>query len=77
MTSVAPIRPQIRPSAAPMSRASTAVVQAVGLTKHFRDFWHRKRVVAVDRLDLEIRRNEVFGLLGAPARPRLCVWPPG
>lgn len=47
-----------------MSRLDTAVVQAVGLTKVFRDFWHRKRVVAVDQLDLDIHRNEVFGLLG-------------
>ncbi len=42
----------------------TPVVQAIGLTKNFKDFWHRKRVVAVDRLDLDIQRNEVFGLLG-------------
>ena len=47
-----------------MSSLDTAVVQAVGLTKVFRDFWHRKRVVAVDQLDLDIHRNEVFGLLG-------------
>ncbi|NLX23200.1 MAG: ABC transporter ATP-binding protein [Phycisphaerae bacterium] len=40
------------------------VVQAVGLTKVFRDFWYRSRVVAVDRLDFDIRPNEVFGLLG-------------
>lgn len=41
-----------------------SVVQTVGLTKIFKDFWHRNRVVAVDRLDLDIHRNEVFGLLG-------------
>jgi ABC-2 type transport system ATP-binding protein len=40
------------------------VVQAVGLTKTFRDFWHRQRVVAVDKLDLDIQPGEVFGLLG-------------
>jgi ABC-2 type transport system ATP-binding protein len=40
------------------------VVQAVGLTKVFKDFWHRDRVVAVDRLDFEIQAHEVFGLLG-------------
>ena len=40
------------------------VVQAVGLTKVFKDFWHRDRVVAVDHLDFEIRPHEVFGLLG-------------
>ncbi|HOA73673.1 MAG TPA: ABC transporter ATP-binding protein [Phycisphaerae bacterium] len=43
---------------------ATPVVQAIGLTKVFKDFWHRKRVLAVDRLDLDIYRNEVFGLLG-------------
>jgi ABC-2 type transport system ATP-binding protein len=42
----------------------TPVVQAIGLTKIFKDFWHRKRVLAVDHLDLDIHRNEVFGLLG-------------
>jgi len=40
------------------------VVQTVGLTKIFRDFWYRPRVKAVDNLDLEIRPGEVFGLLG-------------
>jgi len=40
------------------------VVQAVGLTKVFKDFWHRDRVVAVDRLDFDIQAHEVFGLLG-------------
>jgi ABC-2 type transport system ATP-binding protein len=40
------------------------VVQTVGLTKVFRDFWYRRRVLAVDNLDIDIRANEVFGLLG-------------
>ncbi|UCD29330.1 MAG: ABC transporter ATP-binding protein [Planctomycetota bacterium] len=40
------------------------VVQTIGLTKIFKDFWHRDRVVAVDKLDLNIHRNQVFGLLG-------------
>jgi len=39
-------------------------IQTVGLTKVFRDFWGRKRVVAVEGLDLAIRRHEVYGLLG-------------
>ena len=47
-----------------MVKQATPVVQAIGLTKVFKDFWHRKRVIAVDRLDLDIHRNEVFGLLG-------------
>jgi len=40
------------------------VIQAVGLTKTFKDFWHRQWVVAVDRLDLDVQEGEVFGLLG-------------
>jgi ABC-2 type transport system ATP-binding protein len=40
------------------------VIEARGLTKIFRDFWRRPRVVAVDRLDLQVRPGEVFGLLG-------------
>ncbi|MEP0844115.1 MAG: ATP-binding cassette domain-containing protein [Phycisphaerae bacterium] len=47
-----------------MPTNSTAVVQAVGLTKIFKDWWLRPRVVAVDRLDLDIHAHEVFGLLG-------------
>ena len=40
------------------------VVQTVELTKIFKDFWGRARVKALDRLNLDIRRGEVFGLLG-------------
>ena len=41
-----------------------SVIQAVGLTKVFRDFWRRARVRAVSDLDLDIQPGEVFGLLG-------------
>ncbi len=47
-----------------MNTNGPPVIQTVGLTKTFRDFWHRQRVVAVDNLDLEVHANEVFGLLG-------------
>jgi ABC-2 type transport system ATP-binding protein len=47
-----------------MPAYDTSVVQTAGLTKIFRDFWYRRRVIAVDSLDLDIHRNEVFGLLG-------------
>jgi ABC-2 type transport system ATP-binding protein len=40
------------------------VIETMGLTKVFRDFWGHNRVVAVDKLNLEIRSEEVFGLLG-------------
>ncbi len=43
---------------------NSSVISTVGLTKIFRDFWGRQRVIAVDKLDLEIRPKEVFGLLG-------------
>ncbi len=43
---------------------SKPVVQSIALTKIFKDFWHRDRVVAVDHLDFEIYPHEVFGLLG-------------
>jgi ABC-2 type transport system ATP-binding protein len=40
------------------------VVEAVGLTKVFTDFWMRAKARAVDGIDFEIRRHEIFGLLG-------------
>jgi len=40
------------------------IVEAVGLTKVFRDFWMRTKARAVDRIDFEIRPHEIFGLLG-------------
>ena len=40
------------------------VIQTVGLTKTFKDFWRRDRVVAVKDLNLQINRGEIFGLLG-------------
>ena len=40
------------------------VVECVALTKVFADFWGRGKVLAVDKLDLDIRPGEVFGLLG-------------
>ena len=52
------------PRTATPRRADAPVVQAIGLTKTFRDFWMRARARAVDGIDLEIRRGEIFGLLG-------------
>ena len=40
------------------------VVQAVGLTKLFRDFWNRPKARAVNGIDFEVRPGEVVGLLG-------------
>lgn len=47
-----------------MIQAQAPIVQTVGLTKVFRDFWWRAKVVAVKDLSLEIRPGEVLGLLG-------------
>ena len=47
-----------------MERSYEPVVQAVGLTKMFRDFWHRPKARAVNGIDFEIRPGEVIGLLG-------------
>lgn len=43
---------------------STVVVQTKNLTKIYRDFWGRQKVRALKALDLDIRKGEVFGLLG-------------
>ncbi|MFK7961389.1 MAG: ABC transporter ATP-binding protein [Phycisphaerales bacterium] len=40
------------------------IVQAIGLTKVFRDFWMRTKARAVDGVDFEVYPNEIFGLLG-------------
>ena len=40
------------------------VLEAVGLTKIYKDFWGRSKARAVNGIDLKIRRGQVFGLLG-------------
>ncbi|MBR7131825.1 MAG: ABC transporter ATP-binding protein [Lentisphaeria bacterium] len=47
-----------------MERNYEPVVQAVGLTKMFRDFWQRPKARAVNGIDFEIKPGEVVGLLG-------------
>jgi ABC-2 type transport system ATP-binding protein len=39
-------------------------VETFSLTKTFSDWWGRTKVYAVDNLNLQVRYNEVFGLLG-------------
>jgi ABC-2 type transport system ATP-binding protein len=46
------------------SPKSEYVVEAVGLTKIFRDFWMRAKAKAVDGISFSIERGELFGLLG-------------
>lgn len=43
---------------------SEVIVEARNLTKVYRDFWGRQKVRALKALDLEVKRGEVFGLLG-------------
>src|ERR671922_2572807 len=40
------------------------IVETRNLTKVYRDFWGRKKKVALNALDLQIKRGEIFGLLG-------------
>ncbi len=50
-----------QPAAAP---ESDIVIETRSLTKVYRDFWGRQKVRALKALDLEVRRGEIFGLLG-------------
>ena len=47
-----------------MEQKYEPIVQAVGLTKMFRDFWNRPKARAVNGIDFEVRPGEVVGLLG-------------
>jgi ABC-2 type transport system ATP-binding protein len=47
-----------------MDSTREVVVEARNLAKTYRDFWGRSKKVALKPLDLEIRRGEIFGLLG-------------
>lgn len=47
-----------------VARDAAHVVEAVGLSKVFTDFWLRSKAMAVDNIDFEIRPHEIFGLLG-------------
>jgi len=49
---------------APAPSNGEVVVSVAGLTKVFKDFWHRTKARAVDNVSFEVRRGEVFGLLG-------------
>ncbi|HEX3149857.1 MAG TPA: ABC transporter ATP-binding protein [Gemmataceae bacterium] len=40
------------------------IVETRNLTKEYRDFWGRKKKTALNALDLQIKKGEIFGLLG-------------
>ena len=44
--------------------AADVIVETRNLTKVYRDFWGRKKKTALNALDLQINRGEIFGLLG-------------
>jgi len=54
----------IRENSTQRSGARDRIVDAVGLTKTFTDFWLRSTAKAVDAIDFHIDRHEIFGLLG-------------
>jgi ABC-2 type transport system ATP-binding protein len=43
---------------------SDIVLEAVGLTKIFRDFWNRPKAKAVNDIDFSVKKGEVLGILG-------------
>ncbi len=43
---------------------STIAVKTEGLTKVYKSFLGKKKVLALDKLDLDIQKGEIFGLLG-------------
>jgi ABC-2 type transport system ATP-binding protein len=61
-----PEQMQTQPLAAAPADANAAqpVVEAVGLSKIFRDFWGRPKARAVNGIDFTVRKGQVFGLLG-------------
>jgi ABC-2 type transport system ATP-binding protein len=51
-------------SSALSAASGEVVVETRNLSKVYRDFWGRSKKAALKPLDLEIRRGEIFGLLG-------------
>ena len=47
-----------------MASERPVVIETAQVGKMFRDFWMRKRVKALDNINLQIFRGEIFGLLG-------------
>jgi ABC-2 type transport system ATP-binding protein len=44
--------------------SSDVIIETRSLSKVYKDFWGRQKVRALKALDLEVRRGEIFGLLG-------------
>ena len=39
-------------------------IKTENLTKAYRSFWRRKKILALDKLNVDIKKGEIFGLLG-------------
>ncbi|HVX11872.1 MAG TPA: ABC transporter ATP-binding protein [Pirellulales bacterium] len=53
------------PAASAAAQPQTdVIIETRNLSKVYRDFWGRQKVRALKALDLEVRRGEIFGLLG-------------
>lgn len=46
------------------SKDKQVIVDAVGLSKTFRDFWNRPKANAVENINFSVRQGEVIGFLG-------------
>ena len=47
-----------------VSETKAYAIETFSLTKVFPDWWGRAKVIAVEDLNLKIKPNEVYGLLG-------------
>ena len=54
----------IEPAGEGSATSPEVVIETRNLTKIYRDFWGRQKVHALKALDLEVRKGEIFGLLG-------------
>lgn len=54
----------VSPGQSAASGAGDVVIETRNLSKTYRDFWGRSKKAALKSLDLEVRKGEIFGLLG-------------
>ena len=54
----------VSPGHSAASGAGDVVIETRNLSKTYRDFWGRSKKAALKSLDLEVRKGEIFGLLG-------------
>lgn len=49
---------------ADLNRQKSVIINSVGLSKEFRDFWNRPKAKAVNDIDFQVYEGEIVGLLG-------------